>query len=84
MISEVSVFNPDDVVGLYAKTNAEAARYVMDSVKDKWLNSCIVHPSGILGPYDFSNSHLTALVSEIVRGKLPMCVKGEYGYVDFR
>ena len=84
LISEVSIFNPDDVVGLYAKTKAEAARYVMDSVKDKGLNACIVHPSGILGPYDFSNSHLTALVSEIVRGKLPMCVKGGYDFVDVR
>ena len=84
LISEVSIFNPDDVVGLYAKTKAEAARYVMDSVKDKGLNACIVHPSGILGPYDFSNSHLTALVMEIVRGKLPMCVKGGYDFVDVR
>ena len=84
LISEVSIFNPDDVVGLYAKTKAEAVRYVMDSVKDKGLNACIVHPSGILGPYDFSNSHLTALVSEIVRGKLPMCVKGGYDFVDVR
>ena len=84
LISEVSIFNPDDVVGLYAKTKAEAARYVMDSVKVKGLNACIVHPSGILGPYDFSNSHLTALVREIVRGKLPMCVKGGYDFVDVR
>ena len=84
LISEVSIFNPDDVVGLYAKTKAEAARYVMDSVKHKGLNACIVHPSGILGPYDFSNSHLTVLVREIVRGKLPMCVKGGYDFVDVR
>ena len=84
LISEVSIFNPDNVVGLYAKTKAEAARYVMDSVKDKGLNACIVHPSGILGPYDFSNSHLTALVREIVRGKLPMCVKGGNDFVDVR
>ena len=84
LISEVSIFNPDNVVGLYAKTKAEAARYVMDSVKDKGLNACIVHPSGIFGPYDFSNSHLTALVREIVRGKLPMCVKGGYDFVDVR
>ena len=84
LISEVSIFNPDDVVGLYAKTKAEAARYVMDSVKYKGLNACIVHPSGILGPYDFSNSHLTVLVREIVRGKLPVCVKGGYDFVDVR
>ena len=84
LISEVSIFNPDDVVGLYAKTKAEVARYVMDSVKYKGLNACIVHPSGILGPYDFSNSHLTVLVREIVRGKLPVCVKGGYDFVDVR
>ena len=35
MITEVTDFNSDSVEGLYAKTKAEAARYVMDAVKNQ-------------------------------------------------
>ena len=62
LITEITDFNPDAVRGAYAKTKAEAAKYVMDAVKNKNLNACILHPSGIIGPNDFGNSHLTQLV----------------------
>ncbi len=84
LITEITDFNPDNVHGLYAKTKAEAARYVMNAVKEKNLNACIVHPSGIIGPNDFSNSHLTGLVKEVTNGKLFACVKGGYDFVDVR
>ncbi|NLV87197.1 MAG: NAD-dependent epimerase/dehydratase family protein, partial [Clostridiales bacterium] len=51
VIRETDQFNPNKVVGLYAKTKAEATAYVLDSAK-KGLNACIIHPSGITGPYD--------------------------------
>ena len=44
------------------KQKAEAAKYVLDAVKIKNFNACIIHPSGIIGPNDFGNSHLTQLV----------------------
>ena len=69
---------------LYAKTKAETARYVLDMVKTKNLNACIVHPSGIIGPYDFGNSHLTHLIKVISRGKLFAVVEGGYDFVDVR
>ena len=84
LITEVNNFNPDDVYGLYAKTKAEAAMYVMRAVKNRNLNACIIHPSGIIGPNDFGNSHLTELVKEVSNGKLIACVKGGYDFVDVR
>ncbi len=84
VITEITNFNPDNVKGLYAKTKAEAAKYVLDAVKNKNLNACIIHPSGIIGPNDFSNSHLTQLVKEIASGKLFAYVKGGYDFVDVR
>ena len=84
LISEVTNFNPDDVYGLYAKTKAEAAKYVMDAIKNKNLNACIIHPSGIIGPNDFGNSHLTQLIKVVSNGKLFACVKGGYDFVDVR
>ncbi len=84
LITEVTDFNPDDVYGLYAKTKAEAAKYVMDAIKNKNLNACIIHPSGIIGPNDFGNSHLTQLIKVVSNGKLFACVKGGYDFVDVR
>ena len=84
LITEITKFNPDHVYGLYAKTKAEAAKYVIDAVKSKNLDACIIHPSGIIGPKDFGNSHLTQLIKEIANGKLFACVKGGYDFVDVR
>ena len=84
LITEITNFNPDNVKGLYAKTKAEAVKYVLDAVKNKNLNACIIHPSGIIGPNDFGNSHLTQLIKEVATGKLFACVKGGYNFVDVR
>ena len=56
----------------------------MNAVKNKNLNACIIHPSGIIGPYDYGNSHLTELVREVSNGKLFATVKGGYDFVDVR
>lgn len=84
VITETVDFDPNRVEGLYAKTKAEAAKYVMDAAKTKNLNACIIHPSGIIGPNDYGNSHLTELVKEVASGKLFACVKGGYDFVDVR
>ena len=77
-------FDPNNVKGLYAKTKSEAAKYVMKLVKNKNLNACIIHPSGIIGPNDYGNSHLTWLVKEVLNDKLLVSVSGGYDFVDVR
>lgn len=83
VLQEVRHFSPDSVVGGYAKTKAEATQAVLDAVACG-LDAVIVHPSGILGPYDTSRNHLVQLVSDYIHGHLPACVRGGYDFVDVR
>lgn len=76
-------FLPDAVVGGYAKTKAEATQIVLDAVQ-RGLDAVVVHPSGILGPYDRTGNHLVQLVTTYIQGKLPACVRGGYDFVDVR
>ena len=80
---EIRDFSPDAVVGRYAKTKAEATREVLRAAQEG-LDAVVVHPSGILGPYDRSGNHLVQMVAEYLHGTLPACVKGGYDFVDVR
>ena len=83
IITEVDHFDPDKVVGYYAKTKAIASQYVLDCCA-LGLNACIVHPSGILGPYDYGTGHLTHMVIDYTDNSLKACVHGGYDFVDVR
>ena len=83
-IREMNRFEPEKIVGLYGQTKAIAGNYLLDMVKEKNLNCCIVHPSGIIGPNDTSNSHMSQLIKDYYQGKLNIAVKGGYDFVDVR
>lgn len=83
VLQEVGSFSPEEVVGGYAKTKAEATQAVLDAAREG-LDAVVVHPSGILGPYDSSGNHLVQMVTDYIRGKLPACVNGGYDFVDVR
>ncbi len=83
VIAEVHRFPPDSVNGLYAKTKAEATQYVLDSVQ-RGLDASVIHPSGIIGPYDYGHGHLTQLILDYLDGRLTACVRGGYDFVDVR
>lgn len=83
VLREVDRFSPQQVTGGYAKTKAEATQAVLDAAA-QGLDAVVVHPSGILGPFDGAENHLVQLVKEYAGGKLPACVKGGYDFVDVR
>lgn len=84
VMTEISDFDPNKVEGEYAKSKAEAARYVLEVVNRRGLDACIVQPSGIIGPNDFRTSHLTQLIMDTATGRLKAGVKGGYDFVDVR
>lgn len=84
IMTEITDFNPDKVNGEYAKTKAEIAKYVLEKANNEGLDVCIIQPSGIIGPYDFGNSHLTQMILDFANGRLTACVKGGYDFVDVR
>lgn len=83
-ITEVSRFSPDEVHGCYAKTKSEATAYVLEAAKTRGLNASVIHPSGIMGPYDFGHGHMTQLIVDYMNGGLTCCVHGGYDIVDVR
>lgn len=83
VIKEVSSFSKERVVGAYGSTKAEASQIVMDAIKDG-LNAIIVHPSGIIGPYDNGNNHIVQLTQMYLSGKLPAGIVGGFDFVDVR
>lgn len=83
VLSEVEEFAPEAVVGGYAKTKAEATKCVLTAAKEG-MDAVVVHPSGIIGPYNQGENHLVQLVKDYVQGRLPACVKGGYDFVDVR
>lgn len=82
-IRETEHFSPDLVTGCYAKTKAEATQIVLDAA-ERGFPAIVVHPSGIIGPYDTGQNHLIQMIVDYLRGKLPLCVKGGYDFVDVR
>ncbi len=83
VLREVRHFSPQEVIGGYAKTKAEATQIVLDAA-EAGLDAVVVHPSGILGPYDEKGNHLVQMVRDYMNGRLPACVRGGYDFVDVR
>ena len=82
-ITEAARFSKDSVTGAYAATKAEATQAVLDAAA-QGLDAVVVHPSGILGPYDRGNNHMVQLIKMCISGKLPAGVTGGYDFVDVR
>ena len=74
-------YDPATVTGEYAKTKAEATALVLAA---DHLDRVVVHPSGLIGPYDFGDSHLTRLIRDAAGGQLTAVVAGGYDFVDVR
>lgn len=83
-IKEVKQFEPKKVVGCYSVSKARATQAVLDAVNNNGLNACVVHPSGILGPNDYAISETTRSIIQIIKGEMPMGIKGSFNLCDVR
>ncbi len=83
IMTEQAIFDASLVVGPYAASKAQATAQVFRAAR-RDLDTCVVFPSGILGPLDFGRGHLTQLVIDFCQGTLPAGVRGGYDFVDVR
>ncbi|MCD8084746.1 MAG: NAD-dependent epimerase/dehydratase family protein [Clostridiales bacterium] len=85
-IKEVDRFDAesDRVVGWYSKSKAMATQAVLDAVRERGLNACVVHPSGILGPKDYAVGETTGTVIKIMNGEMPIGMGGSFNLCDVR
>lgn len=67
----------------YDQTKAAAQRIVYEAC-DRGLNANIVHPTGVVGPYDFKPSRMGKVIMDILNKKMPFCINAGYNWVDVR
>lgn len=83
-IKEVTHFEQERVLGCYSQSKAMATNEVLKAAKERGLNACIVHPSGILGPEDFAVGETTKTLIEIINGEMPAGISGTFNLCDVR
>ena len=83
VIDETFPFDPDNVLGDYAKSKAQATLEVLNGVK-QGLNAVIVCPTGVIGPYDYKISEMGQLIMDFTQRKLKAYVDGAYDFADVR
>ncbi len=73
----------DDRVPPYERSKA-AAEWIARQAPQRGLDTVIIVPTAILGPYDFRPSYLGEALQMLVRGRIPALVRGGYDWVDVR
>lgn len=81
--TESNHFDPRLVKGTYAKTKAAATAYVL-SKQHEGLEIVVVHPSGVIGPFDYKLSNVSQMFIDFLMGRLSAYLKGGYNFVDVR
>lgn len=82
-IKEIRHFSTEELHDCYSQSKALATQAVLDAAKIG-LNATVVHPSGILGPEDFSVSETTKTIIRIVNGEMPVGIDGSFNLCDVR
>ena len=57
---------------------------MLDAVRERGLNACVVHPSGILGPEDYAVGETTGVILQIINGEMPAGIQGSFNLCDVR
>jgi len=82
-IDENTPFDPEYTLGAYDQSKAEASLLVMDAAC-LGMDTVIVCPTGVIGPYDFRGSEMGNLILDAMQSKPQFCVDGAYDFVDVR
>lgn len=80
---EDTEINAEKVIGDYAKSKASATCLVRQAIQ-RGLDAVIVHPSGVIGPYEFKLSNTGRLISRFLAGRTVFYINGGYDFVDVR
>jgi dihydroflavonol-4-reductase len=83
LIDERLPFDPQNAVGEYDRSKAEASLAVLEAAR-AGLDSVIVCPTGVIGPNDYRRSELGQLILDCVDQKTQFYVDGAYDFVDVR
>jgi dihydroflavonol-4-reductase len=84
VIDESQPFDPNRVLGDYARSKARATLLLFEEVRKGGLDAVICCPTGVTGPYDYGISSIGQLILDFASGHLKSYVSGAYDFVDVR
>ena len=84
IIDESQPFDPDRVLGDYARSKAKATLLLIDEIRHGNFDAVICCPTGVVGPYDYGTSNIGQLIVDFASGNLKSYVSGAYDFVDVR
>ncbi len=84
VIREVESFDPNAVIGIYDQTKAASCQLVLDAIHSGEIDGCLILPSGISGPGDYTFGNVAGVIKEYVEGKMPAGVEGTFNCADSR
>jgi dihydroflavonol-4-reductase len=84
VIDESQPFDPDRVLGDYARSKARATLFLLDEVRKGGFDAVICCPTGVIGPWDYGISSIGQLILDYASGQLKSYVRGAYDFVDVR
>ena len=84
VIDESLPFDPDGVLGDYARSKARATLLLLEEVGKGGLDAVICCPTGVIGPWDYGISNIGQLILDFASGHLKSYVRGAYDFVDVR
>jgi dihydroflavonol-4-reductase len=67
----------------YDRSKAGGKKEVLRGI-EKGLDAIIIHPTAIIGPYDYKMSYLNQALLSMAAGKLPALIDGGFDWVDVR
>ncbi|MFC1593173.1 NAD-dependent epimerase/dehydratase family protein [Candidatus Omnitrophota bacterium] len=76
IIDESQPFDPDRVLGDYARSKARATLLLLDEVRKGGLDAIICCPTGVIGPWDYRISNIGQLILDFASGHLKSYVRG--------
>ena len=83
-IKEVEAYDPNRVIGLYDQTKAASCQLVLDAIRAGEIDGCLILPSGISGPMDYTFGNVAGVIREYTEGKMPAGVEGTFNCADNR
>ena len=83
-IREVDHYDSNAVIGLYDQTKAASCQLVLDAIQAGEIDGCLILPSGISGPMDYTFGNVAGVIREYTEGKMPAGVEGTFNCADNR
>ena len=75
---------PDSAPHFAYDRSKAAGERALREVMAKGLEAVILHPSGVVGPYDFGPSRMGQVLLQLYHRKLPSLLRGGFDFVDVR